>query len=276
MRIRPGFWKRFGKAGATLVTLLIVAGGGWLITLRKDWAAEDFHGVPGDQVALASGIALVALGAIFQVARGWRADVKTTLSDIEVADLRVAMKDALKPVLRLVSEMPDMPAGNRTAHLKIVAERAAAVTAKLLMAQVDRPRANVFALEADGSRMRCIAFMGRGEGPGTFLAGNPASDAAIARVKAGKPLIVNDREKDPPEGHTAIESDWRSFVSVPIVSGDGWAFGMLTVDSPEAKSFVDTDKHTATVVAEILAIAFALAYPQTSRGTSSVNDSQRD
>lgn len=121
------------------------------------------------------------------------------------------------------------------------------------------------AFPGGGDALRVLAYGGRGEKPGEFTKGGPASDAALDRVKAGESLIVKDWSKDPPPGFSKTQSDWRSFVAVPIIGGDGYAYGMITVDSPTAGSFLDTELHTVTVVAEILSIAFTLAYPRTAR-----------
>ena len=54
-------------------------------------------------------------------------------------------------------------------------------------------------------------------------------------------------------------------MSVPIVSNDGYAYGMLNVDSPREEMFQDTEQQIVSVVAEILAIGFALAFPKSER-----------
>jgi hypothetical protein len=57
---------------------------------------------------------------------------------------------------------------------------------------------------------------------------------------------------------------------VVIRSGD-YSYGMLTVDSPVEGSFSEgsTSVEIAKVVAELLAVGYASAYPGVSAGTSS-------
>lgn len=265
-----GRW-RFDSSGipVQIVQLATPIVAGWLIAIAKrfpDW--EVWFWVWA--------IVLIALWVALQVLVKRDLRIIQSASDTEVSDLRVAMKDALQPLIRLISEMPDKPEEERDGHLKAIAENAVMASATLLMAHVERARANIYSMETDGSALRVLAYGGRGEKPGEFVRGAPGANAALQRVKSGKSLIVKDWRVDPPEGWTKTESDWSSFVSVPIISGDGYAYGMVSIDSPKAESFFDTEKHTVTVVAELLAVAFALAYPAASRGLrANVGDTDR-
>jgi putative methionine-R-sulfoxide reductase with GAF domain len=242
----------------TLATPVIV---GWLIAFRKD--------PPGWETWFVGwSIGLIALWICLQIAVKRDAKKNERANADDVAELRVAMKDGLLPLIRLISRMPDMSMVERSGHLKTASESAVWALARLLMAHVDRARANIYLMEPDESALRLLAYGGRGEAPGEFIRGGDASDAALARVKAGEPLIVGDWREDPPPGFSKPASEWSSFVSVPIVGGDRYAYGMISVDSPTAHSFVDTDRHIVTVVAELLAIAFALAYPKDDRGSN--------
>lgn len=261
----PGRARRFGRGLLTLVVLLLAAVGGWLFSLRDEFAGTDLRGYDGAVLALWGGIALVLLGIVIQVVRGWRQDLAGDRGDLETADLRIAMKDALRPLIGLISRMPDLRGELRVAQLTAVSDNAALALAKLLMSHVERARASVYALDPDGGALRVVAYGGRGERPGEFVRGGSASDPAIDRVRAGETLVVDDWRSDPPAGFSKTESDWRSFVAVPIVSGDGYAYGMLTVDSPRPRSFGDTEQYTVAVVADLLAVAFAIAYPAAER-----------
>ena len=159
-----------------------------------------------------------------------------------------------------------MPEDARPGHLKSLANAASWSLAKLLLEHVPKARASVYSFEMDGSNLLVFGYGGRGERPGDFVAGTPWADAAIDRVKNGKSLIVGDWDKDPPVGSTRKPLDWSSCVSVPIVSGDGYAYGMISVDAPATDSFFDSERHIVTVVAEVLAGAFAMAYPAAMRG----------
>lgn len=244
-----------------VLPLLLAAVGGWLFAVRADFGGQAWWpGVPPQTWLTGGGIVIALLGIALVAVREYRQRAVTITADEELADLRIAMKDALQPLLRLVSQVAAGAADRRADRLLAVAENASLSLAKLLMAHVDRARAAVYAMEPDASALRVLAYGGRGEQPGDFVRSGSARDAAIDRVRLGRSLLVHDVASDPPPGYSG-GSDWRSFIAVPIVGGDGYAYGMVTVDSPTADSFQDTEVHTVTVVAEILAIAFALAYP---------------
>ncbi|MET0783695.1 GAF domain-containing protein [Leifsonia flava] len=261
----PGRWKRVGLTTLRIVVLAVVAAGGLVLEARQDAVGDFLDGFSWQWFYTVAGWALILLGIVSQVVWGWRVDLIEARNTTDVAQIRVTMKDALKPVLAKVSEMPDLDADGRAAHLAVVASDASWALATLLLRHVDRARVGVYGMSGDGSALRIVGYGGRGEKPGEFLAGRPGADLALQRVKDGSPLIVHDRRSDPPPGWDRESAEWRSFVSVPIVSNDGFAYGMLNVDSPSEEMFQDTEQQIVSVVAEILAIAFALAFPKSER-----------
>jgi putative methionine-R-sulfoxide reductase with GAF domain len=248
-------FRKLGRAIWRLIVLGLPVVGGWLIAFRDSYV-KDFR------YAVVSGIALVALAILIQVLAAWRADPGEASKVF-----RVAMKDALKPLVRQISQMPDLTPGKRGTHLSLVGEKAAAALVQFLLPHIHDSRATVYRMESDGKALTVLAFAGRGEQPGEFRTfKGVGSQAALARVQRGETLIVRNMKKDFPEGwDTSRTPDYTSFVAVPIVDGKGFAYGMITVDSPKKRSFTNTDEHTVTVVAGLMAIAFALAYPQSSR-----------
>ncbi|TFC93015.1 MULTISPECIES: hypothetical protein [Cryobacterium] len=217
-----------------------------------------------------AGAGLLVATVALQVFRALRADRLITTTDNEVNDLRIAMKDSIAPVARLLAEMPNLSAGVKRRHVVRVADKVTSVTAYLLLAHIPRVRANVFVLNVAGDELVHESTSGEGDDPGPFAAGTVAGDIALAWTKAGgEPFIVEDTHADPRPG---IRNDarYRSFVSVVIRSGD-YSYGMLTVDSPVEGSFAEgsTSVEIAKVVAELLAVGYASAYPGVSAGTSS-------
>lgn len=260
-----GKGKRFGLFLLRVLILSIAALGAFVI--EGAWGAEDefAEGLSWRWVLLLVGGGLVLIAIAVQVVWGWRVDLSEARNEADLARFRVAMKDALLPMIAKVSEMPDMTPSARLSHLPVVADAASWALATLLLRQVDRARAAVYAMEPARDALRVIGFGGRGERPGDFVKGALHADAALARVARGDTLVVRDREKDPPPGYDGRQAEWRSFASVSIVSNDGYAYGMLNADSSSSEMFNDTEVQVMSVVAEILSVAFALAYPRSSR-----------
>jgi GAF domain-containing protein len=252
--------RRFFKLLWHALPLVLALVGGWLISIRADF--------PGDEVRFfIIGALLASTGVVLQVVAGWRSDSRANVADSDVADLRVAMKDALVPLTNRISELPNLTPKARLARVQGIADYAALALATLLLSHLKGARANVYRLESDASAMRLLGTGGRGDKPGEFHRGSEASDSALERVKQGKRLIVKDMAVDPPPGSNRSHYEYTSFVSLPIMSaGDEvFAYGMVTVDSPEPDAFSDTDVHTIAVVAELMAIVLALAYPTKER-----------
>jgi putative methionine-R-sulfoxide reductase with GAF domain len=251
--------------GLSALPLVLAAVGGWLFAARNDFAGQTWIGVPAVVWLVVGAVVLVLGGIAIGLARDYRNRARVIDAEDARAELRVAMKDALQPLLRLVSRVAGGTPERRADRLLAVAESASLTLAKLLMAHVDRARAAVYAMEPDGRALRVLAYGGRGEQPGDFVQHGSEADQAIERVRSGRTLVVHDRRVDAPPGTSPSSSEWKSFIAVPIVSGDGYAYGMVVVDSPAPDSFLDTETHIVTVVAEILAIGFALAYPANRR-----------
>jgi hypothetical protein len=217
-----------------------------------------------------AGAVLVIATVALQVVRAVRADRLIETTDDEVNDLRIAMKDSISPVARLLAEMPNLSAGVKRRHVVRVADKATSVTAYLLLAHIPKVRVNVFVMNVAGNELQHESTSGEGDDPGPFSAGTVAGDIALDWTKAGgDPFIVEDTLTDQRPGIRA-DSRYRSFVSVVIRSGD-YSYGMLTVDSPVEGSFSEgsTSVEIAKVVAELLAVGYASAYPGVSAGTSS-------
>ena len=106
--------------------------------------------------------------------------------------------------------------------------------------------------------MTCMAYHGRGgPTPSGFIRGTPRGESAIELVLTGGMLFVEDMTRRTLQ-YTGTAEGYRTFISVAIHSGqDAW--GMLSVDAPKQGSLVALDVHVLEVVADLLAIAFAIA-----------------
>ncbi|MGV9714449.1 hypothetical protein [Rhodococcus pyridinivorans] len=176
----------------------------------------------------------------------------------EVDRLRVAMKDALQRVAELIAAMPSKGKSERKAELKRVASQSLGAI-QLLLDNVDRLRVVVYQIVDQSGRMEYLDYGGRsGTPPQPFVPGTPRGDLAIKMVRDGGDKFAPDIEREPPEHYQGSAKGYRTFISASITNGE-YAYGMVTVDAPNAGDLVDTDKQIVMLVADLLAIAFAEA-----------------
>ena len=243
--------RRFG-------VLALPVAGGWLVAGNLKW----WPAMQSWSLRVPAGIVLIVTAILLQVVVGMLEDRASS----NTIAFRVAMKDALQPLVLAIAEMQHMTPTKRISQLSTVADNAAMSLATLWMPHIKSTRANIYRMEPDGKALRVIAYGGRGEKPGDFdYVKGPASQAALERVNANRVLIVKNMKKDPPKGFDGRPTDYLSFISVPIVDVDGYAYGMINIDAPAPRSFKDADRHAISVVASLLAIAFASAYPKKER-----------
>jgi len=174
-------------------------------------------------------------------------------------ETRVAMNDALDPILRLLGNLAletDEISRNqmRAQTIPLVLKTAAEFIGP------DRSRACWFRLES-GPPTKLIPedFAGRAGSPSTtFVEGSPAGDAAISLALRDEDLLCADIVSDSPPGWDSTkERDYRSFVSVSVIAGDT-AFGMLTLDAVEPDALDADDLGLLRLMAGVLAVAMAV------------------
>lgn len=231
----------------TLLTILLPIGAALCFRGGAVWVSI------GATLLLVNGLALWGLK--------WWTDQNREGEVAEGQRLRVAMKDALQPVASLIAAMPYQDSETRQAQLKVVATQTVSALV-LLMPNVDRLRAVIFALSPDHQAMLPMAYFGRGSTPSPFEAGTVRGDRALALVEQrGEALYVEDLDEEQPEEWEGSGADYKTFISAPISNGE-FAYGMLTVDAPLAGSLGLSDKDTVMLLADLLAIAFAEAESQ--------------
>lgn len=173
----------------------------------------------------------------------------------EATRLRVAMKDALQPVAELTAAMTEGSI-DRQADLKQIAHQSVGSLC-LLLKDVDRLRAVVYSLTDQG--MECLAYIGRGTTPKMFKAGTERGDKALEMVRRGGSIFAKDLDADElGAAYRGSGADYKTFISVSISTRNN-AYGMVTVDAPRAGDLVDTDAQIVMFMADLLAIAFAVA-----------------
>ncbi|MGV7311978.1 GAF domain-containing protein [Mycobacterium kansasii] len=229
------------------------ASGTFLVTY-----GQNRHG-RGDWTALLSGIAIIFLGALLLFAKQRASDQVAEL-DLKVADrFRITLKDAMQPVAELIADMPAQSKLKRKATIRTVCTQAVSALT-LLLKDVSRLRATVYEVTANGN-MECVSYHGRGGGvkPNPFIKNTTRGDSALRLVATGgDPLFVGDIDTVEGIDYGGTGSGYKTFISASI-HNDADGYGMVTIDAPRPGSLVDTDKQLVGLVADLLAIAFAIA-----------------
>lgn len=208
--------------------------------------------------ALATGLAFLIPQARQVIASRSGATAEEREIDARV-ETRVAMNDALDPILRLLGALA-LEADEVTRNQM----RAQAVPLVLKTAAEfigpDRSRACWFRLEA-GPPKELVPdqSVGRAGSPSTtFTEGTQSGDAALGMVLADEDRLCEDIETSPPPGwDSSKERDYRTFISVSVIAGDT-AYGMLTLDALEPGDLTVEDKGLLRLMAGVLAVALSV------------------
>lgn len=211
----------------------------------------------GDWFWVIGGALLVLLGGLVQLMTTRRHKRLSSADLNQAARFRIAMKDALQPVVEAMAYMPYLPKKSRESTLVKVVERAVAAL-NLLLRNVDRVRVVVFKVDEDGNSLKPMSHFGRGQSPRGFIAGTTRGDRALSMVAKAGDQFVRDLDKEAPTEWEGSGSGYRTFISAAINAGD-YSYGMVTVDAPVAGSLVDTDCQLVLLIADLLAVAFAEA-----------------
>lgn len=253
MRVRPTGKQPtpLERAVASLTTLLLAAAGPVLIgftgTVGAWWALTLF-----------GGIALILAAITFQVVQGYRENKRAQIAADEGEELRKGVRNAIKPILELIAQLPSFDFGQRRLRLQGIAQACATAIYILVSPHAPDARANVFTLQASPDRMVWLAHVGRGETPRPFESGTSRGDAALEFITRLSPVRYPDLRKEKPVGFEGSMSDYATFISVPVWTDSG-VFGMVTVDAPQADVLTFGDQYVVEVVAELMATAHEIA-----------------
>ena len=228
-------------------------------------AAGLFRSSSGPEFAVLVAVNTVATGLAFLIPQARqivarRSEATTEEREIDArVETRVAMNDALDPILRLLGTI-----ALETDLLEREKLRAQAVPLVLKTAAEfigpDRARACWFKLDpGPPRRLDPVEAVGRaGSASTTFEAGTTAGDAAIDLVLADQDLLCDDIDVAPPPGwDTTKGRDYRTFVSVSVIAGDT-AYGMLTLDALEPGTLDVEDMALLRLMAGALAVALSV------------------
>lgn len=230
--------------------LALPVGATALITLGQNFKNDlDYWQFWGGIGLLFAAVAIQALRETLQ-----RRNEKS--GGTEAVRLRVAMKDALQPVAELTAAMTELPQPERMAHKQQIAQQAVGSLC-LLLKDVNRLRAVVYEITDKG--LECLAYQGRGTHPKMFKMGSERGDKALKMVDEGGQIFASNLDTDElGPAYQGSGADYKTFISVAI-STQRHSYGMVTVDAPSAGDLVDTDAQIVMFMADLLAIAFAVA-----------------
>ncbi|WAL65911.1 GAF domain-containing protein [Amycolatopsis cynarae] len=229
---------------APVLVIALPVGGAFMISLGENR--------PNSWILLISGAGILLIGGLIQFF-----DQRSKFRGATEPRFRVAVKDALQPIVEDISTMPYLSKLQRESLLsKLAASCTAALV--LLLHGVPRVRAVVFKLNNSRRSMSCMSYYGRGQTPKGFDASTPRGDRALDLVAAGKNIFVPNLDKQKPSEWEGSGEDYKTFISAAITAS-GNSFGMITVDAPRAGDLVDTDMQVVRLLADLLGIAFAEA-----------------
>jgi hypothetical protein len=254
LKIAIGIFLHSNSTWVLAVTGVIApALGTFLVTMGRE------HKDGADWAYLLSGILVILLGGFLLFAKQRASEAVANL-DLKVADrFRITIKDALQPVAELIADMPAQTKAKRRETLKTVSAQAVSAL-KLLLKDVYRLRSTVYQVTASGD-LECVGYHGRGGGvkPQPFVKGTDRGNSALRLVaKGGDPLFVENIDEVEGVDYGGTGSGYKTFISASV-HNDADGYGMVTVDAPRSGSLVDTDKQLVGLVADLLAIAFAIA-----------------
>lgn len=251
----PGIWRaaviRIAASRwlAPVATVVLAIVGTVFITIGQelDTAADWRWVVAGSVVALGG-------GGIQVLREVGTADALDSASQ-EAKRLRIAMKDALQPVAELIADLPAKTPRERVRGLEAVAQQAASALT-LLLKDVDRVRAVVYQLDEEG--MSHLAYHGRGNTPNPFPISTERGRLACQMVADGASHFEPDIRRASSDAYRGTGNGYETYISAAICTGSS-GYGMVTVDAPNANDLVDTDRQIVCLVADLLAVAFAIA-----------------
>lgn len=193
--------------------------------------------------------------------RAEQREVSAEAREVEArTDARVAINDALEPIVTLLGNLALEPSTSERELLKEKAVTLVLTTASTLIGP-ERSRACWFRLEGGPpTRLVPTEHVGRaGSATTEFVEGTPGGDAAIDMILADQDRLCEDIEESPPPGwDTGKVRDYRTFISVSVIAGDT-AYGMLTLDALEPGDLTTEDMGLLRLMAGVLAAALSIS-----------------
>lgn len=240
----------------TLAMVFVIAS-----PIAGEWARRSSGGRAAAFITLQL-LATALAFAIPQVRQVLASRREVTAEEREVearVETRVAINDALDPILRLLGNLAREPDEVLRNQLRAQAIPLLLKTAAEFIGP-ERSRACWFRLDpGPPTQLVPSDFAGRAGSPTTtFVEGTSAGDAAIGMVLADEDRRCENIVTDPPPGwDSSKERDYQTFISVSVIAGDT-AYGMLTLDALEAGALSVEDKGLLRLMAGVLAVALSV------------------
>jgi GAF domain-containing protein len=177
-------------------------------------------------------------------------------------EFKVVVFDQLAPLARSLSLLSRATAAQRPQLLTGVLYPGLVCAAGL--ATTDRVRATLFECgktpQGDDVFKPWGRSIGRGDPPQSlFVRGTSEGNAVWEYAERDKPRFCRDVKKKPPPGWDATKRrNYRTFITVPIRSGDELV-GLLTVNAPKPGDLTTDDVGTLQAIAGLLGCALGMA-----------------
>lgn len=214
---------------------------------------------------VAGGAVLVALLAAIEIIReSYRSYLREQDNDTAATEL-VAVRTALRPMVESIANMHTLPKATRRERALNLAQRGADALALVMKDGTPGFRSVVYRHDTAATVLTVSGWAGRpGRAPGEFSRGDPRGDAAFATVERRDAVFVRDVQDDHEvaglEGaYSGTRTGYRTFIAAPVADTLR-TYGMVTIDAPNPGDLLPSDQHLVMLVADLLAIAFALVH----------------
>lgn len=205
---------------------------------------------------------LLAIAAADVIGDRYRATLREEDNNAAAAQL-VALRDALRPIAEAIADLHTLAPRLRRERANSIAQRSADALA-LIMRTVPGFRSVIYEQSPDGVELSVLARAGRSERePRGFRRGDDRGNAAFATIEQREPCFVRDVNDDVDiaaldGAYSGTRVGYSTFISAPIADGQK-TYGMVTVDAPNAGDLLRSDQHLVMLVADLLAITFAIS-----------------
>ena len=215
----------------------------------------------GDRLYVIGGVGFFVLTGGLQWARDFARRTLAKIDREQAEAVRVAFKAALQPVAEMIADLPTVSRADQSREIRAIAMQSTGGLL-LMMRHVPDVRITVYKVDETGEQMDCISHQGRPGPRDPFHRKDNGRGAAAFRLvqRGGDPRFVTDNSDDDAMDQIdfhGTRNGYKTFITAAINNkNDGW--GMVSVDAPLPDTLFDTDKHIVSLVADLLAIAFAV------------------
>jgi hypothetical protein len=200
----------------------------------------------------------VATAAVVQSIEQRRRERERQAAEIVAVDMRVAMNDALDPIVRQLGRIATASRRERD-ELREQTIPMVLYSASLLIGP-ERVRACWFRLHNWRRPRRLSPELSEGRADALrteFVEGTPSGNSVFELLTHNMHRFCRDVLTSPPAGWDPTHPhEYRTFISVPVVAGNQ-AFGLLTVDSLLPGDLTEGDVPLLRLLAGLLADALA-------------------